>query len=156
MRRIFTLLSLVLAMAMITVACGEAKDTGFSAAPETEDAGHGGEDGGGGGPEFDPSPEPQEGPAAELTIQAQKIAFNRSEMLFVADSPITLTFENLDTNILHNVAIYVDDSTAEELFKGEEFNGADSRGYQIPATPAGEYYFQCDVHPNMNGTATFS
>jgi hypothetical protein len=24
--------------------------------------------------------------------------------------------------------------------------------YEIPPLPAGEDYFQCDVHPNMNGT----
>jgi plastocyanin len=30
--------------------------------------------------------------------------------------------------------------------------GPASIDYEIPAIPAGEYYFHCDVHPNMNGT----
>jgi plastocyanin len=26
--------------------------------------------------------------------------------------------------------------------------------YDVPELEAGTYYFQCDVHPNMNGTVT--
>lgn len=157
MRRMFTLLSLLLALAMVTVACGESKDTGFSPAPETQDEGdgHGGEGEGGGDHEFDPSPEPQTEPATELTIQAKGIAFNRTEMLFAADTPIALTFENLDSAIDHNVAIYTDDGPGDELFKGEIFPGVETKQYQVPPIAAGSYYFQCDVHPNMAGTATF-
>jgi len=146
MRRSFTLFSLLLVLTLVAAACGETKDTGFPPVP-TETA----EDGGG-----DFEAEPQDGPDTELTIKALNITFNREEMLFVADQPITLTFENLDAGVQHNVAIYEDSSAADELFVGDIFSGVETRDYSIPAMPAGEYFFRCDVHPNMNGDAIFS
>jgi plastocyanin len=38
------------------------------------------------------------------------------------------------------------------LFRGDLVTGATTATYDIPALPAGTYYFQCDVHPTMNGT----
>ena len=29
--------------------------------------------------------------------------------------------------------------------------GVQSTIYRVPGLPAGTYYFQCDVHPDMNG-----
>lgn len=155
MRRSLMLLSLMVVVSLVAVACGETRDTGFPP-PAAADDEHGGEGENGGGDEADFEAEPQDGPDTELTIKALDIAFNREEMLFVADAPITLTFENLDANIPHNVAIYTDQSASEEVFVGDIFNGVETRDYSIPATPAGEYFFRCDVHPNMRGTATFS
>ena len=34
------------------------------------------------------------------------------------------------------------------------FNGVDTKVYDVPAQPAGEYKFVCTVHPSMTGTAT--
>jgi len=152
MHRKTTLFILLAALSLVAVACGESKATGFPPAPKPSPSDlHGGA----GEPE---EPEEQTGPAAELTISATSLKFDREEMLFVADEEITLTFDNHDVNVLHNVAIYPGEdevSEAEAIFTGEQFAGDASRDYTIPATPAGEYYFQCDVHPNMNGAATF-
>lgn len=153
MRRVLTVCSLMLAVMLVAVACGETRDTGF---PPPEQTNGGGEDNGenGGGGAFE-TPPPQDAPAEELTIQALNITFNREQMRLVADTQVTLTFENLDSAIPHNVAIYQEESASQEIFVGETFNGVETRDYTIPPTPAGEYFFRCDVHPNMNGVALF-
>jgi plastocyanin len=69
-----------------------------------------------------------------------------------ADTPFVIVFENQDAGIPHNVAI--SDASGAEVFKGEIFNGVETREYQVPALPAGEYTFICTVHPNMTGTLT--
>jgi len=40
----------------------------------------------------------------------------------------------------------------DELFNGDLITGVASVEYTIPPLPAGEYFFVCIVHPNMNGT----
>ncbi len=96
-----------------------------------------------------------EGPgpgALGLTIVAQNIAFDTTTIELPADTPTTITMDNRDAGVQHNIAIYTDDSRSEILFQGELLTGPGTIGYQIPPLPAGEYYFQCDVHPSMNGT----
>ena len=39
-------------------------------------------------------------------------------------------------------------------WRGDVFNGVETRAYQVPALPAGTYPFVCTVHPTMTGTAT--
>lgn len=36
-------------------------------------------------------------------------------------------------------------------FKGEIFDGVKTVTYDVRGLPAGDHYFQCDVHPTMNG-----
>ena len=101
-----------------------------------------GETGGGGG-----------GGATSLTVVAQNIAFDTDTIELPADTATTITFQNQDPpDVLHNIAIYSDDSLSEVLFPGDVIPGGETIEYEIPALPAGEYYFRCDVHPNMNGT----
>ena len=52
------------------------------------------------------------------------------------------------------MAIYRDESLDEVLFRGDLVTGPAKVDYDVPALPAGTYYFQCDVHPSMNGTVT--
>ena len=91
-------------------------------------------------------------PPGEVTtaVTAKDISFNLDELVFTAGEAATLTFENQDS-VPHNVSIYTEQG-GENLFEGEIFPGPDSRDYDIPALDAGSYYFQCDVHPNMNGS----
>ncbi len=84
---------------------------------------------------------------------AQGIAFDTDTISLPADQPSTLTFDNRDT-VPHNIAIYTDSSLSEALFQGEIVTGPATAQYEVPPEPAGEYYFQCDVHPTMNGTVT--
>ncbi|MEO8475606.1 MAG: cupredoxin domain-containing protein [Actinomycetota bacterium] len=121
-----------------------------------------GESGGGGGggvPSGSPSAVPSDGAGGSGTasIAAAGLTFDTSSLSFPANEPVTLTFDNTDdvgTTGPHNVAIYKDDTLAEVLFQGELVSGPATIDYQVPALAPGEYYFQCDVHPPMNGTVS--
>ena len=86
------------------------------------------------------------------TLVAQGISFDTDKLAFPADTETTLTFDNKDANTPHNFAIYEDDTATTPLFQGDLVTGVATAEYKIPAIAAGTYYFQCDVHPNMNGT----
>jgi plastocyanin len=110
--------------------------------------GDGGGDGGDGGGDGDG--EGDGGQGAAITVTAQNIAFDTDTIELPANTESTITFVNEDT-APHNIAIYADDTLAENLFRGEQIT-AGTIDYDVPPLDAGEYYFQCDVHPTMNGT----
>ena len=88
-----------------------------------------------------------------LQISAANVAFDTEQLTIPADGA-DLLFVNEDT-VQHNVAIYEDDSASAELFVGDIIPGGQEITYAVPAQEPGDYYFQCDVHPTMAGTATF-
>ncbi|HEX9124272.1 MAG TPA: cupredoxin domain-containing protein [Actinomycetota bacterium] len=103
----------------------------------------GGSQGGGGG-----------GGATEYTsmVTAQGIAFDSSTITLPANKASTLTFDNKDAGVQHNIAIFPSESDlTNPLFRGDLITGPDSIDYNIPALKPGTYYFHCDVHPTMNG-----
>jgi len=91
------------------------------------------------------------GGGAVVTVVAQNIAFDTSTITLAADVENTITLDNRDAGVQHNVAIYTDSSMTEQLFNGDLVTGPATVDYTIPPLPAGEYYFVCIVHPNMNG-----
>jgi len=95
------------------------------------------------------------GPGGGVTVVAQNIAFDTST-IHLEPVPTTITFENRDAGVQHDIAIYSDSSLADELFAGELVTGPATVDYAVPALPPGEHYFQCNVHPNMNGSAVVS
>ena len=86
-----------------------------------------------------------------MTVEAKGIAFTQTSWTGPADKPFTIAFSNQDPGTPHNIEIK--DSSGAVVFKGDIFNGVDTRIYQVPALPAGDYTFSCVVHPNMTGTA---
>ncbi len=99
------------------------------------------------------SPAPSGQPAATtLKVVAQNIAFDVSELEAPAGQPFAIEFANQDAGVPHNVAIK--EASGADVFKGEIFNGVETRTYQVPALAAGTYTFYCSVHPNMTGTLT--
>lgn len=90
-----------------------------------------------------------------VPLVAQGIAFDTSEITLVAGEEATVSLDNRDT-APHNFAIYANEadgqSFTEPIFDGPDLPGGDSTEYTFPAPEAGEYYFQCDLHPgSMNG-----
>jgi plastocyanin len=84
-------------------------------------------------------------------IAAKGIAFNEKELKFHAFDDTSLLFQNEDKGILHNFAIYEHDAKGPIVFQGDVVNGPGETTYKFKAPALGEYYFQCDIHPNMNG-----
>jgi plastocyanin/uncharacterized membrane protein len=90
---------------------------------------------------------------ADVTVCAfDDAAFVPDRLRLPAGEPVELAFDNRDGGVQHNVAIYRDDSAEESLFVGDLIAGPETVTYDVPALDAGEYYFRCDVHPQMDGS----
>jgi plastocyanin len=84
-------------------------------------------------------------------IVAEGVAFDTDELMLPAGSQASLTLDNRDEAVQHNVAIYTEEG-GEPIFEGELITGPAEQAYTFTIPEPGEYYFQCDVHPQMNGT----
>ncbi|MGH2805741.1 MAG: cupredoxin domain-containing protein [Actinomycetota bacterium] len=93
--------------------------------------------------------EAAEGAGAANSVSAEGVQFNTDELTLSAGEETSLQFSNADS-VQHNIAIYEQEG-GEELFVGDIIAGGSETAYEIPALDKGEYYFQCDVHPGMNG-----
>lgn len=93
-----------------------------------------------------------EQPAGPTTrVVAEGLEFDTETITLVANEPNEIEFENADS-APHNISIYQDDGATEAIFEGEQIT-ATTTTYEIDGPKPGEYYFQCDVHPDMNGAA---
>ena len=100
-------------------------------------------------PEAPPGPKP---PPSASTVTASGTAFDTDTLTLTAGETTDIEFINEDT-VAHNISVYEDDSASKVIFEGELVTD-DSITYSIEAPDKpGEAYFQCDVHPTMNGTA---
>jgi len=88
-----------------------------------------------------------------VAIAAKNIAFDKTELQIPAGKPFELKFNNEDP-VPHNVAILKAQGSAESLFRKAIVTGPKSVDWKVSPIPEGEYYFQCDVHPNMSGKVT--
>jgi len=88
------------------------------------------------------------------TVTASGLAFDTTTITLPANKAATLTFDNEDASVPHDIAIFPDASATDPLFTGDIVIGVKSVDYHIPALKPGSYYFHCDVHPQMNGTVT--
>ncbi|MGI8425619.1 MAG: cupredoxin domain-containing protein [Actinomycetota bacterium] len=98
-------------------------------------------------------PEGHESESEVVAVAASNIAFDKTELHIPAGKPFDLKFNNQEP-VPHNVAILEAQGSAEALFRKPSFSGPKAIDWKVPAIPAGEYYFQCDVHPNMSGKVT--
>jgi plastocyanin len=66
---------------------------------------------------------------------------------------VTVHFNNKDSGVPHNFAVYTNSSASKSVFVGNIISGPGTVTYTFtaPTTP-GNYFFRCDVHPQMTGT----
>ncbi len=87
----------------------------------------------------------------DVTVTAADMAFAPGTATVTSAGEVfTIAFTNEDA-MPHNIAIYTDESKSEKLFEGEMVTDG-SLVYEIPALDAGEYFFDCSLHPDMVGT----
>jgi plastocyanin len=87
-----------------------------------------------------------------VELAAQNIAFTPTELSVAADVAFQINFANNDAGVPHNVEIK--DAGGVSIFKGDIFNGVETRTYAVEPLTAGTYQFVCSVHSNMTGTLT--
>ena len=140
MRRTFTVLALILALAAVGTACSKQKDTGF---PPIQPS-----------PSGSPSPSAPTTPVTAATLIAKSISWNLNQLLFKANSSVTVTVDNQDAGVPHNFGIWTDPNRVQkEIYVPKsDVTGPNKLDYVIPPLKAGTYYFECDIHKNMNGT----
>lgn len=88
-----------------------------------------------------------------VTISAKDLAFDQTEVTVPADEAFTIVLDNQES-APHNVAVYTDESASTKISIGEIFSGPAQESQTVPALAAGNYFFRCDVHPDMKGTIT--
>ncbi|MDQ6726899.1 MAG: cupredoxin domain-containing protein [Actinomycetota bacterium] len=95
------------------------------------------------------------GAAATVQVQAQGIAFVQQDITFKADTDVQIKFQNKDSGVPHNIVIFATDPS-KPVFRGDLLTGPATTTYKFHAPAAGQYKFQCEVHPTMKGTVTVS
>jgi len=97
----------------------------------------------------------QTGGSTTINLTAQNLLFNMSTITVPHGATITVNFQNNDSGIQHNFAIYQSGSASSgtatgPIFVGQLITGVSSVTYTFtaPSTP-GTYFFRCDVHPTM-------
>jgi len=109
------------------------------------------ETGGGGGP-APTGPPPCEPEGTELAIAANNLAFDTDCLAAPVGEPFAIEFDNQEAQA-HNVALYQAPPPSTTFFQGEIVTGPTTTTYEVdPIDQEGNFYFQCDVHPQMNGT----
>jgi plastocyanin len=78
--------------------------------------------------------------------------FDQNKLVIPAQTAVTLTFDNKQDGVPHDVAIHDPADPSQFVFHGEAITGPDTIDYKLPPLAPGEYAFQCTIHPPMTGT----
>lgn len=93
----------------------------------------------------------EEGVPGQITVSADNLEFDTKELHLIVGQN-TIHFENADSE-RHNISIYRTPQAQDVLFEGEIIAGGATIDYTFTLNQPGRNYFQCDVHPAMNGEA---
>ncbi len=84
--------------------------------------------------------------AGAVTLVAEDLAWDSSCLRGVADEPLTITLENRDDGVQHNVHL----TDAPDAPKTSLAAGPSTQELEV-TLPEGDYAYVCDIHPNMVG-----
>ena len=90
-----------------------------------------------------------------VEITAEGLAFDATTIEAAAGEDFTITLVNNDS-APHNISIYTEEGGELARRSGGDRGSGPDRTIDVSALDAGEYYFQCDIHPDMNGTVVVS
>jgi len=141
---------MLLSVALVFAGCGEASDS-------PEDEAQGAQP-----PAASPAAEEPEEPepavpecepdgSEDVLLCTHHNKFNTDKISFKAGKATKLRLLNHD-EASHNVSLYRTSSFDKAIFEGEFVPGGDSAVYRIKPMDKGRYFFQCDIHPIMDGT----
>jgi plastocyanin len=85
-----------------------------------------------------------------VDISADDLAFDANVIQATAGEAFTVSFTNNEA-VPHNFSVYTEEG-GEAIATGEIINEGVTDEVEIEALEPGEYYFVCDLHPEMNGT----
>jgi len=85
-----------------------------------------------------------------VELSAADLEFDASVIEATVGEAFTITFTNNESQP-HNVAIYTEEG-GDEIVKGNVIGEGETDEVAVEALEAGEYFFVCDVHPEMTGT----
>jgi mono/diheme cytochrome c family protein len=92
-------------------------------------------------------------PTTQLTIVASGIAWNTSALSAVANAPLTITVDNQDDGTPHNWRLFGNPDGDGDPIAGTEIeNGPVTQTLNFGPLDPGDYYYDCEVHPQMFGT----
>ena len=100
--------------------------------------------------------EPEPPPGGEVpagganAVSAAGTVFDTDTLTLKAGEETEIEFTN-DDSVQHNISILEEEGATDKLFAGDIIPGGQSITYTIDPLEKGTYYFQCDVHPSMNG-----
>jgi plastocyanin len=90
------------------------------------------------------------GKTVTISLIAKNIAFDQSTITVPAGAHVVMNFDNQDSGVVHNFALYTDSSAKTKIFVGDFVTGPKTVTYTFdaPSTP-GNYFFRCDIHPTL-------
>lgn len=86
--------------------------------------------------------------SAAVDLAAENIAFDKGTITVPAGAKVAINFNNKDSGVPHNFAVYTDSSANTAIFKGNIITGPARTTYTFTAPDKpGTYFFRCDLHP---------
>ena len=153
LRLLTVILAVPALLAFTLVACGDDDDDDGAAptatdtvAPLPTDA-----DGGGDGD--------GDGDTLQLEVIGVNISFSPAQLQAVAGEDFSIVFDNQDSNVRHNLAIFAaeDDATGggDPIVATVIESGPDTQELAVAGLAAGDYFIWCQIHTSaMTATLT--
>ena len=96
-------------------------------------------------------------PSGPVVTAHDPTAFDSNTIELAGGQPATITFDNEDPGVQHNLDVFRDKDYTQGIAKTPDVTGIGTGQVALPALDPGTYYFRCDFHPTtMTGTITVS